>query len=582
MNRGFYSLYIGDLHPNVSENELGLHFSKHNIQILNSKVCRNHLTGQSNGYGYVNFTSQEMALQALDKVNYTKILGRECRLMWSNKDRSSRQSVVGNIFISNLDEGIDSRILYQTFKQFGEIHSCKVSTNNEGVSNGYGYVHFAEEKDALKAIQTVNGRIIKGRTVTVAKFVNRKKGSKEDNYTNLYIKNFPKTFKEEDLVELFSTYGKILSQRIMIDFNTKESKGFGFLNFEEHESAVKACDELHKKKEIEGNLLYVKRALSRVERAKKLKERYEKRYREKYFKKNLYVKPLESNVNDEKLKQIFQEFGEISSARVMIDPRTGLSRGFGFVCFNTREEALKALETMNQRKDQRTSTYYVAYAERKEDRQRNQILKFQRYNFSRIPTQMLYGGMSNRHQGNFGEVPPQWMIQKYQMNRGGGEFSRLKQPPFPNQNRMPFRSGYPITNKSGQFGRMHPSMPNTPFNMEGGELRSRPRVWGQMQPRGIHTGPRYGRMPQQMYQMSGKPNERGIMSHNAYMMRANIQNQDKMKRQGNRNVNTTSQPQSQSQQPSNVNQQNSTQKNSTTGTLNNNEKLISNDEIQKK
>ena len=67
---------------------------------------------------------------------------------------------------------------------------------------------------------------------------------------------------------------------------------------------------------------------------------------EKFKNSNLCVKNLDSTVDEDKLIQHFSCCGEIVSARVM-RLKNGGSKGFGFVCFSTHEEAKKALKRLN-------------------------------------------------------------------------------------------------------------------------------------------------------------------------------------------------------------------------------------------
>ncbi|CAE8624592.1 unnamed protein product, partial [Polarella glacialis] len=122
---GLATLYVGDLHPSVMEADLHDKFSVYgNIALIH--VCRDSATRKSLGYAYVNYYSHIDAQQAMDKLNYTEIKGRACRIMWNNKQRARvKGAPEANIFVKNLDASIDSRSLYDTFSIFGNILSAK-------------------------------------------------------------------------------------------------------------------------------------------------------------------------------------------------------------------------------------------------------------------------------------------------------------------------------------------------------------------------------------------------------------------------------------------------------------------------
>ena len=56
--------------------------------------------------------------------------------MWSNRDATSRKAGSANIFIKNLEAGIDNKMLHDTFVAFGPILSCKVEFYPDGKSKG--------------------------------------------------------------------------------------------------------------------------------------------------------------------------------------------------------------------------------------------------------------------------------------------------------------------------------------------------------------------------------------------------------------------------------------------------------------
>ncbi|NXP70528.1 PABP1 protein, partial [Tricholaema leucomelas] len=364
------SLYVGDLHPDVTEAMLYEKFSPAG-PILSIRVCRDMITRRSLGYAYVNFQQPADAERALDTMNFDVIKGKPVRIMWSQRDPSLRKSGVGNIFIKNLDKSIDNKALYDTFSAFGNILSCKVVCDENG-SKGYGFVHFETQEAAERAIEKMNGMLLNDRKVFVGRFKSRKEreaelGARAKEFTNVYIKNFGEDMDDERLKELFGKFGPALSVKVMTDESGK-SKGFGFVSFERHEDAQKAVDEMNGK-ELNGKQIYVGRAQKKVERQTELKRKFEQMKQDRitrYQGVNLYVKNLDDGIDDERLRKEFSPFGTITSAKVMMEG--GRSKGFGFVCFSSPEEATKAVTEMNGR-IVATKPLYVALAQRKEERQ---------------------------------------------------------------------------------------------------------------------------------------------------------------------------------------------------------------------
>ena len=56
---------------------------------------------------------------------------------------------------------------------------------------------------------------------------------------------------------------------------------------------------------------------------------------------NIYISNLSYDVNDSDLRELFEEYGEVSSAKVIMDRETGRSRGFGFVEMSDERERCK-------------------------------------------------------------------------------------------------------------------------------------------------------------------------------------------------------------------------------------------------
>merc|ERR1711892_690261 len=440
------SLYVGDLHHEATEAMLYEKFSQAG-PVLSIRVCRNMITRRSLGYAYVNFQQPADAERAIDTMNFDEIKGKPIRIMWSQRDPALRKSGQGNIFIKNLDKSIDNKQLYDTFSAFGNILSCKVCVNKPETefdlpeSKGYGFVHFETEEAATKAIEKVNGKLLKDKKVYVGRFKSRNErireyGDRAKQFTNVFLKNMPAEWDEEKIKEIAATYGPTLSISVQawdsaqMAEETGISKKFGFVSFENHEDAEKCVEEMNGK-EYGERKLYVSRAQKKAERQAELKKERIQRYQGV----NLYVKNLDDSITDDILREHFSQFGNITSAKVQMMTDSELnqkqkeggdgkelvsrSKGFGFVCFSSPEEATKAVTEMNGR-ILVAKPLYVALAQRKEDRKAHLQAQYMQRVSTGIrmqPTQpgvqAMMGGNPMQAAGFYG-VPQQMQMQNPQ------------------------------------------------------------------------------------------------------------------------------------------------------------------------
>ncbi|XP_071726200.1 polyadenylate-binding protein 2-like [Rutidosis leptorrhynchoides] len=363
------SLYVGDLEWNVTDSQLYDLFNQLG-QVVSVRVCRDLSTRRSLGYGYVNYANPQDAARAMEVLNFTPLNGKGIRIMYSHRDPSVRKSGSGNIFIKNLDKAIDQKALHDTFSTFGNILSCKIATDGTGQSKGYGFVQYDSEEAAQKAIEQLNGMLLNDKQVFVGHFLRKQERDlavDKTKFTNIYVKNLSETTTDEELNKVFSEYGSVTSAVVMRDADGN-SKGFGFVNFENAEDAAKAVDALNGQK-FDNKEWYVGKAQKKHEREQELKQRFEQSVKEAIDKSqglNLYIKNLDDTVDDDSLKELFASYGTITSCKVMRDPN-GTSKGSGFVAFSTAEEASRALFEMNG-KMVGSKPLYVALAQRKEDR----------------------------------------------------------------------------------------------------------------------------------------------------------------------------------------------------------------------
>lgn len=371
------SLYVGDLDPSVTDSQLYDLFNQLG-QVVSVRVCRDLTTRRSLGYGYVNYSNPQDAARALEVLNFTPLNNKPIRIMYSHRDPSIRKSGTGNIFIKNLGKEIDHKALHDTFSSFGNILSCKVALDASGQSKGYGFVQFDKEESAQNAIDQLNGMLINDKEVFVGHFLRKQErdsASSKAKFNNVFVKNLSESTTDEDLTKVFGEFGTITSAVVMRDGDGK-SKCFGFVNFENADDAAQAVEALNGKI-FDEKEWFVGKAQKKSDRELELKGKFEQNMKEandKYQGVNLYIKNLDDSIGDEKLKELFSEFGTITSCKVMRDPN-GISRGSGFVAFSTSEEASRALAEMSG-KMVVSKPLYVALAQRKEERRARLQVQF--------------------------------------------------------------------------------------------------------------------------------------------------------------------------------------------------------------
>ncbi|KAJ3692035.1 hypothetical protein LUZ60_012385 [Juncus effusus] len=378
---GNASLYVGDLDLGVGNEELFNIFKKA-APVVSVRVCRDQVSLTSLGYGYVNFNTQEDAVRAMEALNFSPINSKQIRISFSHRDPNARKPNKANLFIKNLHQSIDNKTLFDLFSTFGTVLSSKVNTDPTGQSLGFGYVQLDSESAADKAIESLNNMLLNDKQVYVGRFMNKEeRESKKDGFTNLYIKNLPIEFTDEDLQKEFGEFGEITSCVVMKD-DLGNSKCFGFVNFSNADVAKKAVEIMNGKNMGENEkVLYVGRAMKKAEREKELRERRERERRERREKTqgmNLYVKNLDESIGDQDLSELFEQFGEITSSKVMVDA-VGRSKGSGFVAFTTSEAADKAIKEMSGKIIGR-KPLYVALAQRKEERRAMLMAHFAQLN----------------------------------------------------------------------------------------------------------------------------------------------------------------------------------------------------------
>ncbi|XP_075655506.1 uncharacterized protein LOC142625702 [Castanea sativa] len=160
--------YVGNLDPQVSEELLWELFVQAG-PVVNVYVPKDRVTNLHQGYGFVEFRSEEDADYAIKVLNMIKLYGKPIRVNKASQDKKSLD-VGANLFIGNLDPDVDEKLLYDTFSAFGVIvTNPKIMRDPEsGNSRGFGFISYDSFEASDAAIEAMNGQYLCNRQITVS------------------------------------------------------------------------------------------------------------------------------------------------------------------------------------------------------------------------------------------------------------------------------------------------------------------------------------------------------------------------------------------------------------------------------
>merc|ERR1719225_2329990 len=162
------TIYVGGLDEKVNEALLWELFVQAG-PVVNVHMPKDRVTMQHQGYGFVEFLSEDDADYSIKIMNMIKLFGKPVRV---NKASAHQKNLdVGvNIFIGNLDPEVDEKLLYDTFSAFGVILTTpKIQRDPEtGNSKGFAFINYASFEAADAAIEAMNGQYLCNRAISVS------------------------------------------------------------------------------------------------------------------------------------------------------------------------------------------------------------------------------------------------------------------------------------------------------------------------------------------------------------------------------------------------------------------------------
>ncbi|PON35844.1 Splicing factor-like protein [Parasponia andersonii] len=276
--------------------------------------------------------------------------------------QSHKQDEIRTIWVGDLHHWMDETYLHGCFAHTGQVFSVKVIRNKQtGQSEGYGFVELYSRDAAEKVLQSFNGTLMPNTEqpfrLNWATFSAGEKRSDSGSDLSIFVGDLAADVTDAVLQETFSSrFPSVKAAKVVIDSNTGRSKGYGFVRFSDENERSRAITDM--------NGVYCSSRPMRIGVATPKKSSgYQQQYNSQALvlagggghasngavsqgdselnNTTIFVGGLDSDVNDEDLRQPFTQFGEIVSVKIPV------GKACGFVQFANRKSAENAIQTLN-------------------------------------------------------------------------------------------------------------------------------------------------------------------------------------------------------------------------------------------
>lgn len=254
------TLWIGDLQYWMDENYLYQCFA-HTGELATVKVIRNKNTNQSEGYGFLEFTSRAGAERILQTYNGTIMPngGQNFRLNWATfsagGERRHDDSPDYTIFVGDLAADVTDYHLTEVFRtRYNSVKGAKVVIDRlTSRTKGYGFVRFADESEQVRAMTEMQGVVCSTRPMRIGPAANKNLGTgtgtqpkasyqnsqgpqneNDPNNTTIFVGNLDPNVTDDHLRQVFGLYGDLVHVKI------PQGKRCGFVQFADRSCAEEA------------------------------------------------------------------------------------------------------------------------------------------------------------------------------------------------------------------------------------------------------------------------------------------------------------------------------------------------------
>lgn len=290
------NLIVNYLPQTMTQEEIRSLFSSIG-EVESCKLIRDKVTGQSLGYGFVNYVRPEDAEKAINTLNGLRLQNKTIKVSYA---RPSSEAIKGaNLYVSGLPKSMTQQDLEGLFTPFGRIITSRILCDNitgltQQNSAGVGFVRFDQRIEAERAIKHLHNTIPEGASEPITvKFANNPSNNAKaipplaaylspqrrfpgpihhpanrfSRYSPLagdllanpllagnamngsgwciFVYNLAPDTEENLLWQLFGPFGAVQSVKVIRDLQTNKCKGFGFVTMTNYDEALVAIQSLN-------------------------------------------------------------------------------------------------------------------------------------------------------------------------------------------------------------------------------------------------------------------------------------------------------------------------------------------------
>ncbi|XP_061525181.1 ELAV-like protein 2 isoform X7 [Phyllopteryx taeniolatus] len=299
------NLIVNYLPQNMTQEELKSLFGSIG-EIESCKLVRDKITGQSLGYGFVNYVDAKDAEKAINTLNGLRLQTKTIKVSYARPSSASIRDA--NLYVSGLPKTMTQMELEQLFSQYGRIITSRILVDQvTGLSRGVGFIRFDRRVEAEEAIKGLHCQKPPGAAEPITvKFANNPSQKTNqallsqlyqspnrrypgplaqqaqrfrlDNLLNMaygvksrfspmaidgvtslaginipghssgwciFVYNLSPDADESILWQMFGPFGAVTNVKVIRDFSTNKCKGFGFVTMTNYDEAAVAIGSLN-------------------------------------------------------------------------------------------------------------------------------------------------------------------------------------------------------------------------------------------------------------------------------------------------------------------------------------------------